>query len=611
MRRPAVHDGQEGFTLIELLVVLVILPLIIGAAASAFLVSVRTDVITSGKLADSENAQLGSAYFGRDVQVATEVTTDSAAALGGTPLIAFNDLSPQICGPTTVLSNSVLPANETLLIALYRPAQAPSTALDVAYWLEGSGGSTQINRYSCTLSSLFRASSPVVTVVADNATNPNSPTQHITEDPITTSVVIAPDQIAQAAGAGWTFTNPVSAFSGSTSLTLGAGPFSLPVPTTWGFASGDLTLQSSRGLETIDCTTVSNPSLPGPYAFSGCTGGTGTVSIGDAIHQASVTAVQVTVSEPTSSYRYVLQGLPAGDSSGKSQCLGTHCPTPSLLVLGGGMSLNGTGSVTCDPTGTTTKVCVTGDVVLDGGSADCAGGAAIGATGSVGTVSPPSDSNCDPGQISPSPFVSDPVAGSLPYPCFSTVPSLTSKSATPGTNLTPGIYTAAVSNVTLEPGVYVFEGGITGSVSLASPSTTDQYFYNPPTSTTTTYDPSAGVLMYLPGNGYPSGCINVASPSGISLSPPSGDVAVSPLDSNQSRYWFGSPYLADMWVWQDVTNTQPFTLSGNVTVTSAGLAYLPGAALVTSSGSPSITTGRMIVGGVSLSGTPVITLTGS
>ena len=165
----------------------------------------------------------------------------------------------------------------------------------------------------------------------------------------------------------------------------------------------------------------------------------------------------------------------------------------------------------------------------------------------------------------------------------------------------------------MEPGVYVFEAGIPSSVSsisLATASTTDKYFYSPPTSTTGAYDSSAGLLMYLPGNGYPSGCINETSPGGVTLSTGTS-VTVSPLDASQSEYWFGSPYLADMWIWQDITDTQAFSLSSNVNVTSAGLAYLPGAALVTANGNASITTGRMIVGGVQLGGTPSITLTGS
>lgn len=604
---------DAGFTLLEVLIVLVILPLIIGAVAAAFIVSVKNDTIVSSRLSDSANAQIGDAYFSRDIKIATQVTTDGALAPGTGK--SFSATAPEACASSSVLGSSAVPAGETLLVALYRPAQSPAPATDVAYWLEASSSvpntPLKITRYSCTVSSVGVASNPVAVVISDIAVNPNNANLSASNNGIAASATISPSPIATQAASGWALSNPIDGFQG-TSVTLGSTPVTLTVatdPSTSGFklGTGVLTVVSSKGLQTVTCT--GDPT--GSKTFTGCTGGSGTVSQGASIHQASITSILASVSEPSSSYTYNLNGVPAGDASGTSNCLGTSCPTPGLLVLGGnGISMNGTGSNTCVYSGSKDKICVNGTVVLDGGTAACTGNANIGTSGTISDVNP--GSTCDSGDVATTPFVPDPIAAGLPSPCFATAQDLGSpSSATTGT-LTPGIYSNTITNAVLEPGVYVFEGGIQGAVTLATANTTDKYFYSPPTSTLGTYDPSAGVLIYLPGNGYPPGCINVTTPAGVTLSDHNGgNIAVSPIDASQSTYWFGNPYLADMWVWQDVTNTSQLSLSGNVTIASPGLAYLPGSTLVTGSGSESITTGRMIVGGVSLGGTPAISLTGS
>ena len=375
-------EGTDaGFTLIEILVVLVILPLLMGAVAAAFIVSVKDDTTVSATLSDSENAQLSSAYFSRDIQVATETTTKAALALGNGTF--FSSVSPQVCATQSVLSANAVPAGETLLVALYRSAAGSAPALDVAYWLEGSGSSTQITRYSCTLSATYSASSPLAVVISDNATNPNSPTKRIASGPISAAVTISPSQIGTASASGWTYSNPVIDYTGSSSQALGGGAVNLTVLSTSGFTSGNITITSTDGLQTISCTGVTSTQ------FQGCTGGAGTVVPGAAIHQASITSVLATVTEPSSSYTYVLEGAPAGNATGTTNCLGGNCPSPGLLVLGGnGISLNGTGSVTCSVDGSKSKICVNGSVVIDSGTANCNGNAAIGSSGPVSSVTP-------------------------------------------------------------------------------------------------------------------------------------------------------------------------------------------------------------------------------
>lgn len=621
MNLRAGRSGEAGFTLIELLVVLVILPLIIGAAADAIIVTVRTDAATSGRISDSANAQLSAAYFARDVQGALELTTDASLAPGfvanGTnpPKPApFASTAPEICGPATVLSATSVPAG--LVVALYRPAStAAAPATDVGYWLEGTGSGTQLIRYSCSLTAGYAATNPVSVTLADNAQNPNAPGAPISPTALSVDQSILPAQIGTAAALGWTDTQALTVYQGATT-TLGGASYSLTAAVSEAFAPGWITVRTSVGPVPVDCSAVQVTATA--TTFQGCTGGSGVVSLGDSITQSAVTGVEATVTEPTSSYHFVLLGAPYASSNG----VGKQGSGATLLILGsGGINLIGTGSYTCPINGNKDKLCVAGSIVMDGGTASCNGTSGIGVSGSIGSVSPPSSSTCDPGQIVSSPVVADPVSQHLAVQCLTSAQSgpISNLPTNPHPDLSgdlvPGIYTAPISNATLEPGVYVLEGGIAnGGVTIAAPSAADPWYQNPPASGAANYDPSAGVLLYLPGatGTDPAGCISAPSaPAATLKDPPSTAISVAPLDSAQASYWLDNPYLGDTWIWQDVTNTQAFSLAGNVSVKSNGLAYLPGATLVTSSGSPSITTGRMIVGGVQLSGTPSITLNGS
>lgn len=617
MTKQGGRSHEAGFTLIELLVVLVIIPLIIGAAADAIIVTVGTDAATSGRIADSSNAQLSAAYFARDIQGALELTTDQGLAPGlvGSQPAPFVSTAPEVCAPAPVLSASSVPPGLSLVVALYRPASPISPATDIGYWLQGTGSATQLVRYSCSLTPGFAASDPVSVTLADNASNPNSPGAAISSAALSVSDSILPAQIGAAAALGWTGTQASTVYQGPT-ISLGGASYSLTAAPSQAFAPGWITAQTSVGRVPVDCSgspVVTSTST----TFEGCSGGSGVVSLGDTITQSAVTGVEATVTEPTSSYHFVLLGSPYAGSSGAGQ----QGSGATLLILGsGGINLIGTGSYTCPLDSQKDKLCVTGSVVLDGGTASCNGNAAIGTTGSIGSVTSPLDSTCDPGQIASSPVVADPVAQHLTAPCLTSTQSApisalpTNPTPDASGNLVPGIYTQPVANATLEPGVYVLEGGANGGVTIAAPSAADPWYQNPPGSGAANYDPSAGLLLYLPGvtGTDPAGCLSAPSPPAASLKdPPSTGISVAPLDSAQASYWLNNPYLADTWIWQDVTNTQPLSLSGNVTVTSKGLAYLPGATLVTSSGAPSITTGRMIVGGVQLDGTPSITLNGS
>ena len=83
--RAARKSGDEqGFTLIELLMVVVILPLLLGGLAAILITLLQNTAPAdphgvATRLADSQDAQLTSAYFNRDVQGASYVTTSSSS----------------------------------------------------------------------------------------------------------------------------------------------------------------------------------------------------------------------------------------------------------------------------------------------------------------------------------------------------------------------------------------------------------------------------------------------------------------------------------------------------------------------------------------------------
>ena len=82
-RRRATGTGEAGFTLIELLITVVILPLVLGGIAAALLAVFGLQNQTQNRIGDSNDAQVGSATFNKDVQSANQVTTAGFAQAAG------------------------------------------------------------------------------------------------------------------------------------------------------------------------------------------------------------------------------------------------------------------------------------------------------------------------------------------------------------------------------------------------------------------------------------------------------------------------------------------------------------------------------------------------
>ena len=74
---------QDGFTLIEVMIVIVFIAAVIGGIAAAMMTSFKNVAGVQSKVSDSHDAQVAAAYFGRDVQTATTLSTASAPVCGG------------------------------------------------------------------------------------------------------------------------------------------------------------------------------------------------------------------------------------------------------------------------------------------------------------------------------------------------------------------------------------------------------------------------------------------------------------------------------------------------------------------------------------------------
>jgi Tfp pilus assembly protein FimT len=81
-RRRAAGEDETGFTLIELLVVVVILPLVIGGIAVALLSVFGLQNQTTNRITDSNDEQIASVNFNRDLQSAEQLTTQTTVACG-------------------------------------------------------------------------------------------------------------------------------------------------------------------------------------------------------------------------------------------------------------------------------------------------------------------------------------------------------------------------------------------------------------------------------------------------------------------------------------------------------------------------------------------------
>jgi hypothetical protein len=564
-RRPRRDDA--GFTLVELLVVVIVTPLVIGALAEAFIVTLQQDTNNKNRLTDSANAQITSAYFVRDVQGASEITTFDYQA----PLQLNGP--PQVCGPGL----------GTLVVAFFHPPTSANPALDVSYRVQGN----QIKRYSCTYNQATNTSTaPVGVLISDDLGTAANDLQ----------VDISPSQFCGTVGnpncpasTGWM---SIAASNGLAS-TQNLSSSTIYVDGVTGFVPNQpITVYSTTGPVQITCGSVTAGATPN---FGSCTGGPNATGLtGATVTQGSVSEVQISINQPSSSYRYALTGSPRSSTLADLGACSTCGQFPALLTLGNnpGAHFNGT-----------TSLNVTGGMMVDGGQLGCTGTPSITVSGGI-AITGSTSNTCTSQTVATQPFVQDPIEGQLPTPCFPQLAASPTDGSSTGT-LQPGRYTSQISFNTgttyLRPGVYELDGGIDlhggGNLAMAPGTPVGQ-----------------GVLLYVPGPGSPtepSGCaktapqtINMGGGSTLHLPP----LGTAPVPASLSNV----PVLQQMWIWEDgsVPSGTTASLSGNNTAGQpAGLAYLPGTN-VTLFGTPGEVTGKIIAANLTLGGTATVVVQG-
>jgi type II secretory pathway pseudopilin PulG len=124
------NRGDSGFTLVELLIVITVVPLIIGSISLALLATFQLQSSVSDRLGASGDAQMVAASFYRDVQSATQFTTNGTPSVSGQP--------PQ-CGP-----------DPQLLGLQWSPSAAPTTVVSYVVTSNGVVTPLGVNEYNLT-----------------------------------------------------------------------------------------------------------------------------------------------------------------------------------------------------------------------------------------------------------------------------------------------------------------------------------------------------------------------------------------------------------------------------------------------------------------------------
>ncbi len=443
-----------------------------------------------------------------------------------------------------------------------------------------ANGSSQIVRYSCALDANFNATvgRGGTVVLSDDI---NAAAQG--------SATITPARFATAAAQGWAPVTASTTVTATTSIPA-SGTFTLPVNWTSGFDLGPtgnplpLMLTTSGGFQFITCSgpKITGSTVSGPgTSFTPCSssaGVTSTSTSGSALTQpASVSAINLAVFQPGSSFNYGLNAVPRAFSSvGISGVGGAGIGSPALLTLGGQDSVQG---------GANATLTVYGNVNINGGSLTCTGGPFVhaygfGAISGTSAFTPPSCATGGPTTTQPA--VPDPYANIATDP--SVLANLHSQLTRNPGGCAPGEYTSIFNCTTVTPGIYQLDQGLGGtSVSC-------------PTCTTT-----QGVLLY-----FPPGTESYSTSGNQTINLPDG------LSASQSAHYFGTTALQGLVVWQDQGASKPATLGGNSSLgtTLGGTLYFPSADVTVQGGegSGNINAGRLIAKSLTLAGSANATI---
>lgn len=527
-RRRLREAGEEGFTLIELIIVIVILPLVIGAVAVALIVTLSDSAGISAKVASSVDAQITSAFYGRDVQSSQYVTTSIPAT------------TPWPAAAGTAVCTSGTAKNLVLSLAWGSGTKLATGATEesvVSYWRgDLAGGSGSVS--GKTLTATGPAFAPGDAGQAVVQTNGSS-------IPFGTTIAsyVSPTQVTLTK----TATGSTVSFEVGPTLTRKfcvGGTAPSKVTTSHDFFTPFLRAIVSCIPTSTTCTKVTSAWIPAQ----------------------PVTSVALGVMEPSGKYDYNVSASPrVSNATGNTACEPSVCTAgggtvPTLLLLGGSTRVIKESSATTHVTVVGTTQMNTGYFQQNNGSTfkttkgESTNVAALctGPTAKCTTIQPPQHSWTQTTTPTPDPF-----AGLHDPP-----PATTRGCPAPTTlELTPGLYTCTIKVngsghvLTLKHGAYEFSGGVsvTGGAKLTGMS---------------------GVFIYLP-------CKTVDSWDPVTSCSESFTVKNSYMTVKTLRT---GPY-AGFWYWQNKGDTTTAQISGPGGFSTTGIMYAPGAEVKLSGGS--------------------------
>lgn len=345
--------------MVELLISVVIMPLIVGAVALAFILIINNDGAVGASLSDSADAQVFSANFVQDVQSAQDITTDAQASgqcgSAGTQVLGleWGGYLPSGSGTEayqTVVSYDSLKTGSSYSLVRYYCGSGPSTtptsttvvSSDIAISSPASSvaaASNNVNVSTFTGTGTLNVASAVSFPTSGTLTVATSTGLSTITYTGTTATTFTGCRTTSGSGVlstgGALFVNAsastIASGSNNVSVNILTGTGVLSVASTATFpSSGTLTVATSTGLATITYTGITSST------FTGCntTSGTGTLTTNGAvfttvgvpiitpvsaatslasqqwISSVGITAVSITLTEPGSNYTYTLTGDP-------------------------------------------------------------------------------------------------------------------------------------------------------------------------------------------------------------------------------------------------------------------------------------------------------------
>lgn len=541
-------QDEDGFTLLELLVVLVILPLIIGGVAAAVIAELqntsRTDAQgTYVRLANSHDTQITSAYFVRDVQSATSVSTNTSTSLCPT-----NGSLPQVLGLNWKNGN---------------------TAVAVSYGVSSSAPLKLIRRFcqngaetadSVMSDSVFPASLAVGSVAATNSSASCGSTVSSCAISGTTHYLTATvgctDGASDVSCADWGAT-PVIKASTSVSNVSSTGSAATTVTTSSGntLNTGEHVFIASVGGATVVNGTWT-VTVVDPTHFTIPVSNISAYTSGGTVNTVGVSSVDLSVVDnPTTKYSYALTGVPRLASSTASGSPNSNPPTATFVSNGSvstgncGLVANGFAAVN-DSTGTAVNIGSNGS--FDATDLYTTGGAVSGSAGSY-----------------PTPVQTGPPIGS-PYDKLAEPPTVPAGATYPVITINTANWDPSTLPQPLTPAIYDVTNGIkvTGNNSVKG---------------------SNGVLFYVTG-----GSVTLGG---------TGSIALSPLNPDWESPTQPSPQVV-LWISKSDTGAT-LTLGGNGgAVTINGAIYAPTTQVTLNGGGNGgqVQTQAMDIGGVTCNG---------